>query len=119
MTLEVTTPWAFGDDQTIVLDGRKYTVHAAIKLAEDLPVRALPLADFNISYGSPCRDTLRNFVEHMKLVEDADLSYPIILNEDGAIIDGRHRLCKALLEGHETIRVQRFVKDPGACWAWD
>jgi hypothetical protein len=119
MTLEISKPWEFGDSQTIVISGRKYTVHAAIKLAEDLPVQALPLSDFNISYGSPCRDTLRGFVEHMKLVEDADLSYPIILNEDGMIIDGKHRLAKALLEGHETIRAQRFVSDPDGCWQWD
>ena len=41
---------------------------------------------------------------HVKLVQDADLSYPIIVNRRGSIIDGRHRLCKAILEWHKTIK---------------
>jgi hypothetical protein len=41
-------------------------------------------------------------------INDADLSKPIILNADGSLMDGGHRLCKALLEGRQTILAVRF-----------
>lgn len=55
---------------------------------------------------------LRQLVGHMKSVIKADLKYPIILDEDGELLDGRHRLMKALLEGKETIKAVRFVENP-------
>ena len=48
----------------------------------------------------------------MKLVAEASLSYPIILSADGRVMDGMHRLAKALLEGRECINAVRFSKDP-------
>lgn len=118
MTTEIKKPWNFGDMQTITLRNKTWNVYAAIKLSEDLEVRELLLADFNTDYVSPSHDTLRSFVQHMKGVIDADLQYPILLNENGAVIDGRHRLAKAMLEGRETIKTRRFKEDPRACWEW-
>lgn len=50
---------------------------------------------------------LIGFARHMKHVMEADLSYPIIIDEWGQPIDGRHRIVKALIEGHETIKAVR------------
>jgi hypothetical protein len=119
MTTEIKKPWNFGDTQTINIRGKKYNVYAAIKLSEGLEVRDLPMADFNTDYLAPNGDTLRSFVEHIRGVLDAGLEYPILLNENGAVIDGRHRLAKAMLEGRETIKTRRFKEDPSACWEWD
>lgn len=122
MTIEalmIDKAWKFGDCQVIYLKGRKYNVSAAIFEAKNLPVKNLPLEDFNIDYSAPCNSDLRNFCEHVKMVNDADLSYPIILNEDGVIIDGRHRLAKALIEGKKAIKAVRFKKDPQSIWTPD
>ena len=35
----------------------------------------------------------------MRLVERAELAYPIILAPDGRVLDGMHRVAKALLQG--------------------
>jgi hypothetical protein len=59
--------------------------------------------------------SLRELVGHMKAVLDADLSFPIILDEDNEIMDGRHRLMKAMLEGRETIKAVRFEENPDPC----
>lgn len=59
--------------------------------------------------------TLRDMVMHMKAVQDADLSKPIILDEDGELMDGRHRLMKAMLIGAETIKAVRFDCNPSPC----
>ena len=53
-----------------------------------------------------------DFVGHMRMVLEADLSYPIILDSTGDIMDGRHRVAKALLMGLPTIKFVRFVENP-------
>jgi len=59
--------------------------------------------------------TLRELVMHMQAVQAADLTYPIILDEDGELMDGRHRLMKAMLLGHTTILAVRFDENPPPC----
>lgn len=58
--------------------------------------------------------TCRSLLEHMRLIDEADLRYPIILSEDGRVMDGMHRVCKAVREGRSTVLAVRFVKDPAA-----
>lgn len=59
--------------------------------------------------------TLREMVMHMRAVNEADLTFPIILDEDGELLDGRHRLMKAMLIGTDTVRVVRFDENPSPC----
>lgn len=54
----------------------------------------------------------REIVEHARLVLDCDLTCPIILSSDGRIMDGMHRVCKTLLQGHQDIEAVRFTNDP-------
>lgn len=56
--------------------------------------------------------SLREMVMHWKAAESADMSKPIILDEDGVIMDGRHRLMKAMLHGDAAIKAVRFDKNP-------
>lgn len=116
MTLKIDKEWNFGEAQEFTNNGKVYNVNAALKLSEGLDVKELVIADMDIFYTAPCGSTLRSFIAHMKMVNDADLSVPILRNEDGVIIDGRHRLCKAILEGKETIKAVRFIADPVACY---
>lgn len=59
--------------------------------------------------------TLREMVMHMMAVNAADLETPIILDEDGELMDGRHRLMKAMLIGAPTIKAVRFDTNPEPC----
>ena len=117
--MQVDKPWEFKDSQVITINGKVYNAHAAISLATDLPVIDLPIDHIYMAYPCPCQNTLRDFIAHVRSVNEADLNYPIILNEDGCIIDGKHRLAKAIIEGHETIKAKRFVNDPAAIWDWE
>jgi len=58
------------------------------------------------------KPTCRAIVEHMRLIEETDLSFPIILSSDGRVMDGMHRVAKALLEGREMIEAVKFNQDP-------
>ncbi len=51
-------------------------------------------------------------LEHVKLIEAADLSFPIILSSSGAIMDGRHRVAKAALQGRKEVDAVQFDEDP-------
>ena len=48
----------------------------------------------------------------MKLMDAADLSFPIILSADGAVMDGMHRVAQALRAGHGGIQAVQFSQDP-------
>ena len=56
--------------------------------------------------------TLRGVAAHSRLITNADLTKPIILNADGSLMDGGHRICRALLEGRSTISAVRFETMP-------
>lgn len=52
--------------------------------------------------------TCRSIAEHMRLVQAADLSYPVIVCPDGRIMDGMHRVVKATLQGRTSVRAFRL-----------
>ena len=62
--------------------------------------------------GKDDQPTCRAIVQHMRLMEETDLNFPIILSSDGRIMDGMHRVAKALLEGRGSIEAVRFGQDP-------
>jgi hypothetical protein len=94
-------------------------VHRLIRLTADLPVEDVPvesIAEVDTVYwfggGPEDRPTVRAIVDHIRLIQVVDPSYPIILGRDGRVMDGMHRIARALLEGRTTIRAVQFATDP-------
>ena len=58
-------------------------------------------------------------VMHVKAILESNLDFPIILDEDGYILDGRHRIMKAILNGESTIKAVRFEENPAPCRTYD
>jgi hypothetical protein len=56
--------------------------------------------------------TPRDLAEHVRLVNEADVAYPIILAADGRVMDGMHRVVKALIQHRETIPAVQFEIQP-------
>jgi len=92
----------------------QWSVQKLFELSRNLPVMEVPLQHLNIYYVWE-KLTLREMVTHFEAVRDADMSYPIILDEDGEVMDGRHRIMKAIIENHKTIKAVRFVRNPAPC----
>lgn len=95
-----------------------WDVHRLVELSRSLPVIEVPIASikelderswFEESVEPP---TCKEVAFHAKLIEEADLKYPIILGADGRVMDGMHRVCKAWMRGDETIKAVRFETDP-------
>ena len=62
--------------------------------------------------GEHERPTCRKVLDHMALIEAADLRYPVILGADGRVMDGMHRIAKAVVRGVDVIDARRFLRDP-------
>jgi hypothetical protein len=56
--------------------------------------------------------TCKSIVERCSLILAADLSFPIILDSRGRVMDGMHRVCKALMEGRSHVPAVQFQHDP-------
>jgi len=106
--------WLGSKDQFARLGQLVWSVPRLFELSRNLPVMDVPLDHLSLYYTYN-NLTLREMVMHMKAVNDADLDMPIILDEDGELLDGRHRLMKAMLTGQETIKVVRFDENPSPC----
>ena len=96
-------------------DGRVWSIDCLIKASEgldiiDFDLSAISLDDPNFISWDFTR--VYDVVVHYKRVRDSDLSIPIILRSDGVVMDGRHRIIKALSEGMETLPAKRFINDP-------
>lgn len=103
--------WAHPHEQLCSIGRHSWSVPRLFELARNLPVMDIPLDHMHLYYTYE-KLTLREMVMHMKAVNAADLEKPIILDEDGELMDGRHRLMKAMLLGNETIRAVRFDENP-------
>lgn len=106
--------WHGPHEQMCQLGRLHWSVPRLFELARNLPVMEIPLDHLSLYYTYE-KLTLREMVMHMKATNDADLHCPIILDEDGELMDGRHRLMKAMLIGARTIRAVRFDENPSPC----
>ena len=79
---------------------------------EEVPLAALNEIDSAYWFDDSDRPTVRKIVDHIRLVRDVDPAYPIILGPDGRVMDGMHRVARALLEGGTTIRAVRLLEIP-------
>jgi len=56
--------------------------------------------------------SVREILDHAERIDNADLSYPILLTPDGCVADGCHRIVKAIKMGIESLPVIRLKKMP-------
>jgi hypothetical protein len=106
--------WLEPNEQFCHLGNESWSVARLFELSRNLPVMEIPL-DYLCMSSTYEKLNLRDIVMHMNAVNDADLDKPIILSEDGDIMDGRHRVMKALLLGNKTIKTVRFDENPEPC----
>ena len=77
----------------------------------ELDLETIVELDEDCWFGSDRKPTLRAIAAHCKKINEAS-NHPIILNDDGSLMDGGHRVCNALLRGKKTIMAVRFKEMP-------
>jgi len=94
-----------------------WDVDSLIRESADLPVEEVEVAsihevDTNFWFEFGPEPTVRRIIDQVRLIAEVDPSYPIILGSDGRVMDGMHRVAKALLEGRPTVRAVQFTVQP-------
>jgi hypothetical protein len=90
-------------------NGDMYSVAKLIDDTKHLKPFKAPLASLSLT-GKPWRNfNIYELGFHCRAVNDADLSKPIILDWNGEIADGRHRVIKAIMNGKKTIKAVRIT----------
>lgn len=95
-----------------------WNVRRLIKLSCDFPVAEVQLTEiaeldethwYQHEGDSP---TCRSLLKHMQLIDDVDAGFPIILDQDGRVMDGMHRVCRAVRDGKESVPAVQFAVTP-------
>jgi len=94
-----------------------WDVDRLIELTEEFPIIEVQVdsireVDTDHWFKLGPEPTVRRIIEQIRLINEVDPSYPIILGADGRLMDGMHRVARAVLDGRSTITAVRFEEDP-------
>lgn len=101
-------------NHTYTSHGKVWQVASLWKEAEHLPVYEVPISLLHVDeriWTAEARSP-QGIIKHLNAIENADLDYPIILSSSGHVMDGYHRIAKALMLGYNTIKAVQFRSDP-------
>jgi hypothetical protein len=91
-----------------------WDVDRLVALVADQPVEEVPLAeirelDESYWFDHGYSPTVRSVVDHARLIAEVDVRCPIVIDPDGRVMDGMHRVARALLDGRETLAARRLA----------
>lgn len=95
-----------------------WNVARLISLAAGLPTEQVAIADIaeldtNYWFHAGHEPTVRHVVQHARhALVGVDPSYPVILGPDGRVMDGMHRIVRAMLDGATHVNAVRFAELP-------
>ena len=100
-------------------NGKRYVWHterlwklSASFVPFEVEIDSFKELDSDCWFGKGTEPTLRKVVGHCRRINEATLDHPVILNADGSLMDGGHRICKALLDGRKTVMAVQFETMP-------
>lgn len=99
-------------DNCYIRRGYCWSALTLIEACKDLEVFDLPLSGIRIDELYWKIESTKDFIYHAKRVQETDEQYPIIIDDEGIIADGWHRVVKAILSGKETIKAKRLQVMP-------
>jgi hypothetical protein len=87
--------------------------HAAGRPAEAVRVADLPELDTNYWFHDGHEPTVRNVVTHVRhATQDVDPTYPVLLGPGDRVLDGMHRIVRALFAGETHVQAVRLATLP-------
>tara|TARA_R110002126_G_scaffold150139_3_gene296229 strand:+ start:1695 stop:2039 length:345 start_codon:yes stop_codon:yes gene_type:complete len=107
------------EEQRQVFKGYEYSICDLIEASKDLEVFKIKVCYLGASAYMPPHhtDDFEDFAKHAKRTMEADLKYPIILSPDGVILDGKHRLAKAIANNIDELLAVQFLEMPKCGYA--
>ena len=94
-----------------------WDVDRLVELAEPLPIESLPVdsiheVDTAYWFGAFQPPTVRAVIEHARLIDEVDPAFPIVIDPDGRVMDGMHRVARAIRDGRSHVEARRLVELP-------
>jgi hypothetical protein len=94
-----------------------WDIHRLVELTRHFPRLQVPISsirelDEPFWFGADDIPSCRAVAEHARLIDAANFQFPIILSSNGRVMDGMHRVCKAVLANRPTIEAVQFTQDP-------
>lgn len=95
-----------------------WEIRRLVELSRGLPIRMVDphgfaeLHEDHWYFHTSARPTPSSLIEHMRLIQACDVSFPIILDANGRVMDGMHRICRAVLDGLREIPAVQFTENP-------
>ncbi len=99
-------------ENSYVRGGKRYRTADLVEMSKGLPIFDMPLAGVDIQRQAWQINDLDDFIFHMNRCKNADLKYPIIIDNLGVICDGLHRICKAIVLGQTSVKAVRLEEMP-------
>lgn len=99
-------------DNTCSMGDDRWLVTTIIDAAKDCEVYDLQLCALDLDVMPWGNQSILSYCNHIKRVESVDINHPIIQAPCGWIIDGWHRVVKAILNGDEIIKAKRLKHLP-------
>jgi hypothetical protein len=104
-------PAGSGSDLFDAWDVDTLIVRSAELPVEQVAVASIPELDTNYwSDGTGTSRTVRQIVEHARLILAVDVGHPVIISSEGRVMDGMHRIARAVLEGRTHVPGRRFAE---------
>ena len=95
-----------------------WDVDKLTELTASIKPKAIPvgqIAEVDENYWFEIEDdkpTCRKILNHMKMIAGVELRFPIILCPEGRLMDGMHRVAKAILSEKEYVNAVQFTSMP-------
>ena len=98
---------------------RTWDVERLWDFSKKLPIKPVPLDSISaldevtwFGSGPSQQPTGRRVADHAKRIYEVELDHPIILSAEGWVMDGMHRICRAYVQGLESINAVQFTRNP-------
>lgn len=99
-------------------DRHIWDVHRLIRASRDFEVELIPtnnISEVDENWWYDHSDTVptpRSIASHLTSIMELDPSHPIIICAEGRLMDGMHRVVKAIAEGRTHVPAVRFTNTP-------
>jgi len=106
--------------ETTTIGNKVYSTDDLFNRVKDKEVFKVPLCSIDFTQ-MPWGDIVNiyQFCEHYARCNDADMEYPVILAPHGGIINGFHRVCKAVINCDDYIDAVQLSEFPEPITVYD
>ena len=106
--------YATYSENTASIGNRVWKASTLVEKVKELKLEPfkLQIQAIDLSASPWTGKTIYDIAGHVKRALAADLSHPVIMSEYGWIMDGWHRILKAIIEDKPYVLAVRFELDP-------